>query len=153
MGKKSKFLRELKRLEQKHNQLSSHHLSLSSIESNKMSKVLEKFLSPYLHLTNDLSSKTKLFTIGVVAWNASLYPKEEREDISNLLFSQEVIGDDATIKQELTDIVHQLIDRKLTYFQDDKRLIIDFDLQKFGDSDRLFVTSQPMKQSEMKNEE
>ncbi|WP_017293934.1 hypothetical protein [Geminocystis herdmanii] len=145
MTKKSKFLRELKRLEQKHNQLSSHNVSLSSIESSKMSKVLEKFMSPYLYLTNDLSSKTKLFTIGVVAWNASLYPEEEREDITDLLFSQEVIGDDVNIKQELTDIVQQLIDRKLTYFPEDKRLIIDFDLQKFGDSDRLFVTSQPIK--------
>jgi hypothetical protein len=145
MAKKSKFLRELKRLEQKHHQLSSHNVSLSSIESNKMSKVLEKFLSPYLHLTTDLSSKTKLFTIGVVAWNASLYPKEEREGITDLLFSEEVIGDDATIKQELMEIVQQLIDRKQTYFQDDKRLIIDFELQKFGNSDRLSVTSQPIK--------
>lgn len=145
MGKKSKFLGELKRLEQKHNQLSSHNVSLSSIESTKMSKVLEKFLSPYLHLTTDLSSKTKLFTIGVVAWNASLYPEEEREGITDLLFSQEIIGDDVTIQQELTEIVQQLIDRKLTYFPEDKRLIIDFDLQKFGDSDRLFVTSQLLK--------
>ncbi|BAQ64551.1 hypothetical protein [Geminocystis sp. NIES-3709] len=144
MGKNSKFLRELKRLEHKNYQSSSHDLSLSSIDSGKMSKTLENFMSPYLHLTTDLSSKKKLFTIGVVAWNASLYSEEEREDITNILFSKEVIGDDSTIQEELKEIVQELIDRKLTYFKDDQRLIIDFDLQKLGNSHQLSVTSQPI---------
>ncbi|MGI0479509.1 hypothetical protein ACN4EE_01830 [Geminocystis sp. CENA526] len=137
MGKKSKFLQELKRLEEKQPQSLSH----KPFDSSKMSHVLEEFMSPYLHLAKDLDSKTKLFTIGVIAWNASFYAEEERQDITDLLFSQEVIGDDAIIKQELTEIVQQLIDRKLTYFKDIHRLIVDFDLQKWGKFDTLFVTS------------
>ena len=136
MGKNSKFLRELKRLEQAKNK------SSSLIEYDKMSKVLEDFMSPYLHLTTNLTSKQKLFTIGVVAWNASLYPEAERDGITDLLFSEEVIGDEPTMQEELKEIVQELIQRKLAYFNHNQRLIIDFDLQKVGNSYELSVISQ-----------
>ncbi|NCO76586.1 MAG: hypothetical protein GW856_15335 [Cyanobacteria bacterium] len=107
-----------------------------------MSKVLENFLQPYIHLTSNCVEKEKLFTLGVIAWNASLYPESERADIINLLFSQEVIGDDSNVQDELTDIITGLIDRKLNFFTDYQRLIVDFKLEEIGQLYHLSVTSQ-----------
>ncbi|WP_373481231.1 hypothetical protein [Geminocystis sp.] len=134
MGKKSIIFSELKRLDKKQ--------SLLKHDEKRMSKVLENFLQPYIHLTSNFVEKEKLFTLGVIAWNASLYPESERADIINLLFSQEVIGDDSNVQDELTDIITGLIDRKLNLFADYQRLIVDFKLEEIGQLYHLSVTSQ-----------
>ncbi|NCO79507.1 MAG: hypothetical protein GW795_00905 [Cyanobacteria bacterium] len=134
MGKKSIIFSELKRLDKKQ--------SLLNHDEKRMSKVLENFLQPYIHLTSNCVEKEKLFTLGVIAWNASLYPESERADIINLLFSQEVIGDDSNVQDELTDIITGLIDRKLNFFTDYQRLIVDFKLEEIGQLYHLSVTSQ-----------
>lgn len=132
MAKKSSVFREINRLTKKS----------TSNKDFRMSKVIENFVKPYLHLTSNFTETEKLFTLAMIAWNASLYPQSERADIIDILFSEEIIGDDPNIQDELTDIITILIDRKLTFFVDYQRLIIDFQLTKIGDSYNLSVTSQ-----------
>lgn len=134
MAKKSRVFQEIKRITKK-----------STPEKDfRMSKVIENFVKPYLHLTSNFTETEKLFTLAMIAWNASLYPESERADIIDILFSEEVISDDdPDVKNELTDIITILIERKLTFFADYQRLIIDFDLTKVGDFYNLSVTSQP----------
>lgn len=134
MAKKSRVFQEIKRITKKS----------TSEKDFRMSKVIENFVKPYLHLTSNFTETEKLFTLAMIAWNASLYPESERADIIDILFSEEVISDDdPDVKNELTDIITILIERKLTFFADYQRLIIDFDLTKVGDFYNLSVTSQP----------
>jgi hypothetical protein len=133
MAKKSRVFREIKRVTKKS----------TSEKDFRMSKIMENFVKPYLHLTSNFTETEKLFTLAMIAWNASLYPESERADIIDILFSEEVVSDDPDAKNELTDIITILIERKLTFFADYQRLIIDFDLTKVGDFYNLSVTSQP----------
>lgn len=134
MAKKSRIFREIKRVTKKS----------TSEKDFRMSKVIENFVKPYLHLTSNFTETERLFTLAMIAWNASLYPESERADIIDILFSEEVISDDPDVKNELTDIITILIERKLTFFADYQRLIIDFDLTKVGDFYNLSITSQSL---------
>ncbi|BAQ63098.1 hypothetical protein GM3708_3504 [Geminocystis sp. NIES-3708] len=107
-----------------------------------MSKVIENFIKPYLHLTSNFIETEKLLTLAIIAWNASLYPESERTDIVEILFSKEIIGDDPNLQDELTEIITTLIHRKLTFFANYQRLIIDFNLTILNQSYSLSVTSQ-----------
>ncbi|MBL1211471.1 hypothetical protein [Geminocystis sp. GBBB08] len=136
MAKKSIVFREIKRLDKKKSPLKHQEKDF------RMSKIMENFVKPYLHLASNFQEKEKLFTLGMIAWNASLYPQSERADIIDILFSQEVIGDDYNLQKDLTVIIMTFNDRKLTFFADYQRLIIDFDLTKVGEFYDLSVTSQ-----------
>jgi hypothetical protein len=139
MPKKSRVFREINRLTKKS----------TSNKDFRMSKVIENFVKPYLHLTSNFIETEKLFTLAMIAWNASLYPESERADIIEILFSEEIVGDDPNIQDELTDIITILIDRKLSFFADYQRLIIDFELTKIGNSYNLSVTSQEKNQEKI----
>jgi len=145
MSKNSRFLREIKKLDKQGKKSSAVDSRLSCLKENqegfKMSNILENFMSPYLHLAQDLDSCQKLFTLGVIAWNVSFYPESERDDLTDLFFSQEIIGDNPIIGQELKEIILELVDRKLSLFVQYDRLIVDFEIQKIGKSYKLSVTS------------
>ncbi|WP_066349275.1 hypothetical protein [Geminocystis sp. NIES-3708] len=128
MSKKSRVLKEIKRV--------------TSDKNFQMSKVIENFIKPYLHLTSNFIETEKLLTLAIIAWNASLYPESERTDIVEILFSKEIIGDDPNLQDELTEIITTLIHRKLTFFANYQRLIIDFNLTILNQSYSLSVTSQ-----------
>ena len=55
-----------------------------AIESNggvQMSAVLTDFVGPYFELADTNAGFRRLLTLAVAAWNASLLPKEEQEDM------------------------------------------------------------------------
>ena len=111
-----------------------------------MSDVLEEFVTPYLDFTIGFSERQKLFALAIFAWNLALMPEQERPTIIRQMMNQGLVENDPLIRQDIREVINELIDRKKTHFADNKRYIIEFELQDLGDQFHLSVASTSGKQ-------
>ena len=107
----------------------------------KMSEVLEEFVEPYLDSTRNFSQREKLFSIAAIVWNIALMPEKERQQMVDQVIEQGMRGNDPLARQDAREIIDGLIARKQTFFADNKRYIIDFQLQDMGQTFHLSVAS------------
>ncbi len=120
----------------------------------KMSEVLEDFVEPYLEFVrNNHQQRKHLFGMAMTAWNLSLLPEDEREVMLEKAIEQATAGtvlekaiEQATagtdlLKQGFSAIIGSMITRKLDYFADNRRLIVNFELKDMGDGFQLLVAS------------
>lgn len=106
----------------------------------KMSEVLADFVEPYLEFADTEEAYQKLLTLAVVAWNTSLFPEEEQQDmIDKTLEAMPETPEE--VKTGLKEIVNMLMARKKIYFSEYKRMIIDFELTDTGRGYHLSVVS------------
>ena len=92
----------------------------------KMSEVLIDFIEPYLEFADTLESYRKLVILGIMAWNASLLPKGEQQDMVDSIFHQfNQQMPRVTEELRLEEIVDTLIARKKAYFSEYTRAIIN----------------------------
>jgi hypothetical protein len=103
----------------------------------KMSEVLEEFVEPYLDFAQNRSQREKLFSIAVIAWNLALMPENERQQI----IEQGTTGNDPLARQDAREFIDELIARKQTLFAENKRYIVEFQLQDTGKTLHLSVAS------------
>ncbi|MBD2464833.1 hypothetical protein H6G89_27915 [Oscillatoria sp. FACHB-1407] len=158
MAKKSKGFNELLRLKQyeansdaalekleKRVQANAASLNIAGMVKNpagqeKMSDVLEAFVEPYLDDAETFEAQQKLFTIAIVAWNLALMPDDKRPaELKN--FVQKLAGSNKQFAADTTAILEEFIERKQQFFANNKRYIIDFELQKMGKTHHLSVVS------------
>ena len=158
MAKKSKLLSELRRLQTRKSQRSQN--PLASLEKKlrresfpfselvvsppgeaKMSEVLEDFVEPYSELAPSEKATRRLLTLAVLAWNASLRPESEQQEMIDQILTDDLIEGDQKLKAEMKEIINELITRKKRYFSDYKRMIIDFELKDIGSGYHLSVAS------------
>jgi hypothetical protein len=143
---------------------SSSHLS-PSIEDQRMSEVILKFIKPYQELAQGDSGLEKLIGLGVVAWNLSLLPSNEREDALNNLVT-DLFRSKSAIKRlgsmicswigvgqkteakvssvEVTEfkrIVYEMVEHKLRRFARNRRFIVSYHVETAGEDMQLFVAS------------
>ena len=90
----------------------------------KMSKVLEDFAKPYMESNPTEESLRKLLTVASVAWNAALLPPIEREKL--LRETEETLP--AELRNDYRIVIEPMIERKLAYFADNRRMILNFEL-------------------------
>lgn len=76
-----------------------------------------------------------------MAWNASLLPKEEQQDMVDRIFDEGIPTATEELKTGLKEIVNKLIARKKAYFSKYTRTIIDFEVTDTGRGYRLAVAS------------
>lgn len=107
----------------------------------KMSEVLIDFIQPYLKFADTKESYRKLVILGIMAWNASLLPKEEGQDMVDSILSSGIPTDDFELKTGLEEIVNALLVRKKAYFSEYRRVIINYDLTDTGEDYHLSVAS------------
>ena len=110
----------------------------------KMSEVLIDFIEPYLEFADTKEDYRKLVILGITAWNTSLLPKEEQQDMVDSIFNQ--FSKEMPIvtkgqRRKLEEIVNTLIVRKKAYFSEYTRAIISYDLTDTGDGYYLSVAS------------
>ena len=154
MARKSKAFSELRRIEQtSQKQLDSLEKKLrdesfpfddlvrSPAGQVKMSEVLEDFIEPYCEGCETQEFIEKLMSLAIVAWNASLLPVLEQEEMINECLTDDAVGKDQQLKADLKKFIEELIDRKNRYFSQHTRMIIDFDLKDMGDSYHLSVVA------------
>ncbi len=111
----------------------------SSSDGVKMSEVLEKFVEPYLKFAETEESFRKLIMIAVVAWNASLLPKESQEEMIDSVL--EALPPE--VRAECKAIVKELMKRKSRYFAEFRRAVIGFEVRDTGKGFHLEVASTP----------
>ena len=109
----------------------------------KMSKALTDFVEPYLELANIDTTEDyqKLLTLAIVAWNASLLPEEEQQDMIDTISDEALPLADEELKAGLKEITRMLIARKKKYFSEYARTILEFELTDTRGGHYLAVVS------------
>ncbi len=107
----------------------------------KMSEVLEDFIEPYRYQATDERSFRLLLNMGLLAWNVSQMPEEEREPTIDRLLSESTFGVDHEGWLAAKVLVEALVRRKLEFFADNHRLIYSFQLTNRGEDYHLSVAS------------
>src|SRR5437870_10891073 len=119
--------------------IEGNNVVFNPIDEEKMSEVLIEFVRPYLKSAKTFDAKRKLFTLAVLAWGASLLPKEKQDQMLN-----DVLRNlSPEINEGLREIVEMMIKRKNLFFADNKRKIIDLTLSETKDGFNLSVASLP----------
>ncbi len=114
---------------------------LSPAGAAKMSEVLEEFVEPYVEFADNRGQRQRLLEVAVLAWNLALLPEAERQTMLEEAIEQATLIDDALARQDIQEILDELIERKLTYFGDIRRLIVEFELKDTGREYQLSVAS------------
>lgn len=107
----------------------------------KMSEVLGAFVEPYAEGADSEEAYRKLLTLGVVAWNASFFPEDERQAMIDKVLDEGIPQGSKELKRGLKNIVNELLARKLAYFAEYTRDILDFQVTDTGTGYHLSVVS------------
>lgn len=106
---------------------------------SKMSEILEEFAEPYYEFAITYGQRKKLFETAMFVWNLCLMPEDDRALSLVELMEQEIYEDED--REDFKQIVSELMVRKLTYFADVRRTIVEFQLADHGHAFHLSVAS------------
>ena len=102
----------------------------------KMSEVLKDFVRPYADIPQNKKELQHLLETVVTAWDLALMPEEERETMLGKIFVSMMLKAKKSIDKEdvatSRALIEDLINRKLKYFADEQRQVIDFQVEYIG---------------------
>ncbi len=107
----------------------------------KMSEVLEEFVEPYLPEANGLEQQQMVFEMAIIAWNLAILPAHKRQSALEDMFNNLMKDKRAIVKRDLNNLIDEMVQRKLELFPNNRRYIIDFQLEDAGDQFHLSVAS------------
>lgn len=107
----------------------------------KMSDVLDEFVEPYGDDDMTLTERKNLLGLAMVAWNLAILPKPKRQKMMAQFFAESLKVDDPSIQREMESLIKAMITRKQDRFADNKRHIINYQLEDLGDEFHLSVAS------------
>jgi hypothetical protein len=107
----------------------------------KMSEVLESFVAPYVEFTDNRSQRVRLLEMAVVAWNLALMAKGDYQSLLEETIAQIMPDNDLLALQDFREIIAEMVARKLEYFADYDRMIVNFELKDTGREYQLSVAS------------
>lgn len=124
------------------NKLTEPELALLAQPTNqvKMSEVIMDFALPLLERAEKIEHKKKVIALAILAWNASLLPKDEQIDSINQIIRGLSISGSEELKY-LWQVLTTLIDRKRRFFSDNKRFILNYQISDLPTSFHLSVVS------------
>lgn len=103
----------------------------------KMSEVLEDFVDPYREFAETKKAYQKLLTTAIVAWNVMLFPEKDRSSrLDELLATLP-----ENVRKDGRQIIEELMVRKERFFPQNKRMIIDFEVEDTRGEWHLSVVS------------
>ena len=108
-----------------------------ALDGVKMSEVLKEFIAPYRDIANTEEAFRKLLVTAVIAWNAALFPAEERK--AHLEKVLEALPEE--VRADGRAIINELIERKKRCFSEYKRMIVDYEVTDTGKDYHLVVIS------------
>ena len=106
-----------------------------------MSDVLDEFVEPYLPESDELERHKMVYEIAILAWNLAIIPEHQRQSAISELFDKFMKGKPATARQKLNNLIDEMVGRKLALFPNNRRYILDFQLEDAGDQLHLSVAS------------
>ena len=102
----------------------------------KMSEVLKDFIRPYADIPQNKKELQRLLETAVTAWDLAFMPKEKRESELDQMFASMLKKAKKNIdKEDLATsraLIEDFINRKLKYFADEQRQVIDFQVEYLG---------------------
>jgi hypothetical protein len=102
----------------------------------KMSEVLKDFVRPYADIPQNKQEIEHLLDTAVTAWDLALMPEGERITMLDEIFAPILKKAKKNIdKEDLATsraLIEDLIDRKLKYFANEKRQVVDFQVDYFS---------------------
>jgi preprotein translocase subunit YajC len=106
----------------------------------KMSEVLQAFIEPYVDTARSREQRLKLLMMAVVAWNLAIIPKaQKRRDMEEMI--EQICKKDRQAQRDIRETLEELIERKQTFFADNYRYILDFELTESPNAFHLAVVS------------
>lgn len=114
---------------------------LRESSGEKMSKVLLQLIEPYRRLAQGRADLEKLLTVSMIAWNASLMPKGERESFLTKRIDLALSHWSDNLVKDFRTMVDGFIKRKELLFPENKRFIVDYELLERGNKYYLSVIS------------
>ena len=105
----------------------------------KMSDILQEFAEPYCEMAETYDQRKKMFETAMLAWNLCLIPEDDRAVFLVELLEKEFSNDRE--RQDFKYVVGEMMTRKLTYFADVRRTIVEFQLVDHGHAFHLSVAS------------
>lgn len=119
---KQKILRE--------DPLLSEEKLLVNTSKPKISQALTSFIAPYADAAETNEEYEKLFTLAVIAWNATLMDDEAQKELIEKTVIMHIDGETTRA------ILNTFMERKALFFADDKRIVADFKITNFKDGRR-----------------
>ncbi len=120
-----------------------HLKIIEADDAEKMSAVIVKFVEPYQHIAHSKKAYEHLIVLAMVAWNATILEGEARQRLIDGVKETILSEGDEDGRQELDNVLTQLMQRKERYFADNKRLILDYRVSESKHEYHLAVNSTP----------
>lgn len=101
----------------------------------KMSDVLKDFIRPYADIPKSKKELQHLLETAVTAWDLALMPEEERMTMLDKIFVATIKKSKNIDKEDIETsraLIEDFINRKLKYFADEKRQVVDFQVEYLG---------------------
>jgi hypothetical protein len=95
----------------------------------KMSEVLSRFIEPYKDTVADLDDFRGLVSCAALAWNLSMLPPREREEMLNEAIDDLSEQTDPEHARVINGRILEMIERKHRYFSQYSREIINFHVE------------------------
>ncbi len=145
--RQKKLERQRKKREEKRKAMASpeRRLPPQGLSSSKMSDTLKDFALPMVELIpsreDRLTASRTLLVIAKAVWNATVLASEdslvgELQELSRRISKQ--IGLPPPL---CFNLLMALADRKLQFFANDRRLVLEVDVTEEGDSLRIYASS------------
>ena len=117
-----------------------HKLVVSPPGEANMSEVVAELIDPYLKFADTYDAYQKLITTACIAWDMANLPEGEK------LASINQIADtlsDLTVqdREDMTEIILELIRRKELLFPDNHRMIVNFEITESGNNFHVAIAS------------
>ena len=109
--------------------------------AGKLSQVILDFAEPLL---NTIDDDDELFedaiSFAVICWNASFLPEKERKKIVCSMVD-EMAKSDVLLRLGVQGDIRMLLERKKTFFADEKRMVVNYKIIEENGSRRLLAMS------------
>jgi hypothetical protein len=111
------------------------------LHHRKMSEVILDFAEPLLNTIDDNDELFEdVISFAVICWNVSFLPEEEQQKILSSLVD-EMAKSDVLLRLSVKNDIRMLLNRKKTFFADDKRMVVDYKIVEENGSYRLLAMS------------
>jgi hypothetical protein len=106
----------------------------------KLSERIWEYAEPLLDAATNAGAQKRAAQLAIICWNAALLPEAKVEELLRPTL-QQLSGGDPRLERGLLSIYAMMIERKHEYFEDDRRLVVDFSLSDGPDGVHLMVAS------------
>lgn len=107
-------------------------------DDNKLSDAIVHYAGPMLEKCSGFKEQEKMLIFAIVVWNMCLLPQKEANMYIDKIHEEMGNGDSQAIK-DMDEVMNYLIDRKKRLYEDDKRIVVSYNITKTKDKLHLNV--------------